>query len=49
MEAPGKISFLRLVVNDAGFGSYDERAAYAAELEAKRKAFEAGKSDKPKF
>ena len=44
-----KVEYLRLIVNDAGFGSYDERAAFAAERQAKQEAYEAGKSDKPKF
>lgn len=45
----GRVEYLNLVVNDAGFGSYDERAAYSAKVEAERRAFEAGKSEKPKF
>jgi TPR repeat protein len=44
-----KVEYLRLIVNDAGFGSYDERAAYAAEQQAKQKTYEASKSDTPKF
>ena len=46
---PDRIDFLRLVINDAGFGSYDERAAYAAEREEKARQYEANKSRKPKF
>ncbi len=44
-----KVEFLRLTINDAGFGSYDERAAYAAKRQADQRAFEARKSEKPKF
>ncbi len=48
-KASNKVEYLRIIVNDAGFGSYDERAAYEAKLQAERDAYEASKSDKPKF
>jgi hypothetical protein len=44
-----KVDRLRIIINDAGFGSYDEHAATSAEREAKQRAFEANKSDEVKF
>lgn len=44
-----KVEYLRLIVNDAGFGSYDKHTAYDAKRQAKQEAFEASKSDKPTF
>ena len=43
------VSYLRMLINDAGFGNFDERAAYAARQEAKRREYEAGKSGAVKF
>ncbi len=48
-EDPRKVAYLRLVINDAGLGRHDERAAAHARREAKRLEFEKGKSDKIKF
>ncbi len=48
-KVTNKVEYLRLIVNDAGFGSYDERAAYEAKLKAEQEAYEASKSNKPKF
>ena len=48
-KVTNKVEYLRLIINDAGFGSYDERAAYEAKLKAEQEAYEASKSDKPKF
>ena len=52
IRAEGKsrqVSYLRMLINDAGFGDFDKRAAYAARQEAKRREFEAGKSGAVKF
>ena len=43
------VSELRLVLSDGGLGSYDLRGAYGASVEAKRQAYEASKSERPKF
>lgn len=48
-RASNRVQYLRLVINDHGFGRRDERAAYDAKVEAERRAYEAGKAAKPKF